>query len=97
MDASSDKFIIQLWIGNQKYPITVSRDKEEIFRKAEKLVNEKLNRYRITYPNQGDDIYMSVVLLDLAVSLLQSEERQDTEPYNKVLSQLTKEIEEALA
>lgn len=97
MDASSDKFVIQLWIGNQKYPITVSRDKEEIFRKAEKLVNEKLNRYRITYPNQGDDIYMSVVLLDLAVSLLQSEERQDAEPYNKVLSQLTKEIEEALA
>lgn len=97
MDANSDKFVIQLWIGNQKYPITVSRDKEEIFRKAEKLVNEKLNRYRTTYPNQGDDIYMSVVLLDLAVSLLQSEERLDTEPYNKVLSQLTKEIEEALA
>lgn len=96
MNGSDDKFVIQLWIGNQRYPITVSRDKEEVFRKAEKLVNEKLNRYRTTYPNQGNEIYMSVVLLDLAVSLLQSEERRDTEPYNTALSQLTKEIEEVL-
>ena len=41
MDASSDKFVIQLWIGNQKYPITVSRDKEEIFRKAELIARHK--------------------------------------------------------
>lgn len=96
MDGTNDRFVIQLLIGNQMYPITVTRDKEEVFRKAARLINEKLNRYQSTYPNQGYEKYMSVVLLDIAVNLLQSEERLDTAPYDAAIKQLTGEIEEVL-
>lgn len=92
----SDKFVIQLLIGNQIYPFTVHRDKEEIFRKAAVLINDKLSKYQSVYPNQGYEKYMSAALLDFAVKVLQLENEQDTSPYNQSLEQLTKEIEDVL-
>ena len=35
----NDKLSIQLMIGKQMHPITIRRDKEEIFRKAAKNIN----------------------------------------------------------
>ena len=94
--AVSDKLVIQLLIGNNMQQITVRRDQEEIFRKAATLINERLNKYKTAYPNQGDAKYMSIALLDFAVKSLQLEQNVDTEPYNKSIEELTKEIEEVL-
>ena len=96
MTEIKDKLIIKLMIGNQMYPISVKREQEEIFRKAAKDINEKLQRYQTTYPNQGYEKYMSIALLDFAVKVLQLENTNETEPYNKSLEQLTLEIEQAL-
>ena len=94
--AVSDKLVIQLLIGNNMQQITVRRDQEEIFRKAATLINERLNKYKTAYPNQADAKYMSIALLDFAVKALQLEQNVDTEPYNKSIDLLTKEIEEIL-
>ena len=40
MEENSDKFVIQLLIGKQVYPITVRRDQEEVYRKASRMINE---------------------------------------------------------
>ena len=53
MENAQNKLVIHLLIGKQLYPITVLREQEEMFRKAAKLINEKLSRYEQTYPNQG--------------------------------------------
>jgi cell division protein ZapA len=94
--AVSDKLVIQLLIGSHMQQITVRRDQEEIFRKAALLINERLNKYKTAYPNKGDAKYMSIALLDFAVKSLQLEQNVDTEPYNKLIVSLTKEIEELL-
>ncbi len=78
------------------HSITIRREMEEIFRKAAKNINEKLSRYQVSYPNMGYEKSMSITLLDFAVYALQAEKDQSTEPYNDVVCQLTKEIEEAL-
>lgn len=96
MAGETEKLVIRLMIGNQMYPISVKREQEEIFRKAAKDINEKLQRYQSTYPNQGYEKYMSIALLDFAVKVLQIENNNETEPYNRSLQQLTAEIEEAL-
>ena len=96
MSEVKDKLIIKLMIGNQMYPISVKREQEEIFRKAAKDINEKLQRYQTTYPNQGYEKYMSIALLDFAVKVLQLENNNETEPYNKTLEKLTLEIEQTL-
>ena len=96
MNQDSNKLIIKLMVGNQIYPISVKREQEELFRKAAKDINEKLQRYQTTYPNQGYEKYMSIALLDFAVKVLQLENSNETTPYNKSLEQLTLEIEQTL-
>lgn len=92
----SDKLSIQLMIGKQMHPITIRRDKEEIFRKAAKNINERLGRYQESYPNLGYESCVSITLLDFAVEALQAQNNNDTKPFNDVVKTLTLEIEEAL-
>ena len=63
----NDKLSIQLMIGKQMHPITIRRDKEEIFRKAAKNINERLGRYQESYPNLSYESCVSITLLDFAV------------------------------
>lgn len=96
MEGMSEKFVIRLLIGNDTYPFTVRREKEEIFRNAAKLINQTLSKYEQAYPNQGREKYMAMTLLELAVSVLQQRESNDTEPYNHSIEQLVKELEDVL-
>lgn len=65
----NDKLSIQLMIGKQMHPITIRRDKEEIFRKAAKNINERLGRYQESYPNLSYESCVSITLLDLPLKL----------------------------
>lgn len=92
-----DKLVIQLLIGKQVYPITVRRDQEEVYRKAARLVNEKLGRYEQSYPNLSYERYTSVALLDFAVQVIQTQKQKDQSPYEDVVKRLTEEIAQLLA
>ncbi|MGN1353874.1 MAG: cell division protein ZapA [Alloprevotella sp.] len=92
----ADKLNIQLMIGNQMHPITIRRELEEVFRKAAKKINDKLSRYRESYPNLSYERCMSITLLDFAVYALQAENSASTQPYDDVVKQLTAEIEQTL-
>ncbi len=94
MAQDNGKMVIQLLIGKQMYPITVKREQEEIFRKAARLINEKLSRYEQAYPSQGYEKYTSVALLDFAVRALQLENEKDQSPYADTVSRLSDEIGE---
>ena len=92
-----DKLVIQLLIGKQVYPITVRRDQEEVYRKAARLINEKLGRYEQSYPNLSYERYTSVALLDFAVQVIQTQKQKDQSPYEDVVKRLTEEIVQLLA
>jgi hypothetical protein len=92
-----DKLVIQLLIGKQVYPITVRRNQEEVYRKAARLINEKLGRYEQSYPNLSYERYTSVALLDFAVQVIQTQKQKDQSPYEDVVKRLTEEIAQLLA
>lgn len=96
MPNNEDKLVIKLMVGNQLYPISVRRDQEEVFRRAAKDINEKLQKYQTTYPNQGYEKYMSIALLDFAVRTLQIEKDNSTSLYSDIITALTKEIEQVI-
>ena len=91
MNEVSEKFVIQLRIDNQTYPIKIRR------RAAERKINDKLNLYKEHFPNLEEERYMFMAMLDLSVQLIRSEKRNDTEPYEAVLQNITAEIESTLA
>lgn len=94
MAEMSEKFQITLRIDNQSYPVNVRRDEgeEEIYREAERRINDKLNVYKSRFPNLEKEQYLYMALLDISVRLVQSERRNDTEPYKSVMASLTAEI-----
>ena len=96
MSEIDDKLVIKLTIGNQVYPITVKREQEEVYRKAAKMINERLSKYQVRYPGQPYEKYMSIVLIDFAVKVLQGEDNDSSEPYRKMIEQLTRSFEETL-
>lgn len=96
MPNNEDKLVIKLMVGNQLYPISVRRDQEEVFRRAAKDINEKLQKYQTTYPNQGYEKYMSIALLDFAVRALQIEKDNSTSLYSDIITALTKEVEQVI-
>ena len=60
-------------------------------------INDKLNLYKEHFPNLEEERYMFMAMLDLSVQLIRSEKRNDTEPYEAVLQNITAEIESTLA
>ena len=97
MNEVSEKFVIQLRIDNQTYPIKIRRDEEEIYRAAERKINDKLNLCKEHFPNLEEERYMFMAMLDLSVQLIRSEKRNDTEPYKAIIRNITAEIESTLS
>jgi cell division protein ZapA len=92
----SEKMVIQLLIGKNLQQITIKREQEEVFRKAAQIINERLNKYKIAYPEQGEIKYMSIALLDFAVNMLQMEHNIDTLPFKNSLEKFMAEIDDVL-
>lgn len=96
-DNKSDNLVIQLLIGKQVYPITVKRDQEEIYRRAARMINDKLGRYEQSYPHLGYERYTSVALLDFAVQVIQLQNQKDESPYETTVNRLSEEISQLLS
>ena len=96
VDNKSEKMVIQLLIGKQVYPITIKREQEEIYRRAARMINDKLGRYEQSYPHLGYERYTSVALLDFAVQVIQLQNQKDESPYEKVVERLNEELGQLL-
>lgn len=96
MEDNSEKFVIQLLIGKQMYPITVRRDQEEVYRKASRMINEKLGRYEQSYPNLDRERYAAVAMLDFAVRVIQLQSQKDDTLYAETVERLSVELSHLL-
>jgi len=94
--ALSDPLSITLKFGSRSLPMVVERSDEYIYREAEKLINNRFSYYASKYPNQGNEMYMLMMSLDVAVRLKRLEQETDHAPLEKALSTLLDEVEQAL-
>lgn len=88
--------VIQLLVGKQIYPVTVRREQEADYRKASRMINEKLGRYEQNYPHLSSERYMSIALLDFAVQLIQLQNAKDDTAYADTIARLSTELAELL-
>jgi hypothetical protein len=92
----SDPLSITLKFGNRVLPMVVERKDEYIYREAEKLINSRFSYYASKYPNQGNEMYMLMMALDVAVRLKRMETNNDPAPMEQALAGLLKEVENVL-
>lgn len=91
----SDTLSITLKLGGQVLPMTVKREDEKLYRDAEKLINQRFSYYANTYPQRGNEMYLTMMALDIAVQLKSAE--SNLGPVTDVLKGLVDEIESSLA
>ncbi|KAA6350709.1 hypothetical protein EZS27_001937 [termite gut metagenome] len=89
-----DKIKINLVMAGCTYPLTISRDEEEVIREAAKRVNLKLNRYRDNFPTLPLERIITMVAYDFSLKNIQQEKRHDTKPYTEKIEELTKVLED---
>lgn len=96
MNANDDTLSITLKLGSQILQMTVTRDDEIIYREAEKLINQRFAYYATRYPKLGNEMYLTMMALDVAVQLKGIERDTDPEPMLGALRGMLGEIEAAL-
>lgn len=72
------------------YPITVNRENEAVYRRAAKLIQQKLDRYTSTFYAEDKQDYHAMVMLDLAVALVGEQDFTDE------LSAMVEKVDKAL-
>ena len=96
IEGVSEKLAIKLEIGRQQISVNIPRNMEEAYRRAGKLINQRLNIYSTMYPQKDQEQLLCMALIDIALSLHLSENKHDAEPYKELMARLTSEIEEEL-
>ncbi|MBT4401720.1 MAG: cell division protein ZapA [Bacteroidetes bacterium] len=87
------KFHIKLQIVGRYYPLLIERKGEERFRKAAKLINDKVAQYKLRYKDKDNQDFLSMAALQFVLKELDLEEKIDERPVVSAIEELTDELE----
>jgi len=90
-----NEFAISLNIADRPYRLVVEKDHEELFRKATRLIDQRVKEYSMNYAYKDKQDLLAMVALEYATSFLQDEEllKQKEEQWKSKL----KEVDQVLA
>lgn len=92
------KRIIRLRIYDTFIPVRVPQEEEPLYRKDADLINELLNLYFANFKDKKPDKeIIFYAMIDLGLRLQKERQRNDTKSYDKVMLELTGEIENILS
>ena len=96
-DAKNDKLLIRLHVYDTEMSVNVPRADEALYRNAAILITDTINSYAAYYKGKKTDKdLMYMAMIDIALRHERELRRNDTAPYDKVMADLTREIEDAL-
>lgn len=96
-EAEQDKLSIRLHIYDTEIQVRVPRSEEPLYRKGGDLINDLLNAYFDNFKGKKSDKEITYfAMIDLALRLQKELKRNDTKPYDDILTKLTAEIADVL-
>ena len=87
MPSNSNILSIKLTFGSKTFARNIDREREEVYRTAEKLISQKLQTYMNRFADQTQEDYLTMALLDITVHLV------DEKNIDKRLEELIKKID----
>jgi len=78
-------------------PLNIPRKDEELYRKAEKLVNTYLARFQKMYNQRPSEEILIMVAFQIAVIVSKQELSEDKTPLAEKIKELDKELEKLLS
>lgn len=91
----SQKLKIKLTIAGRSYPLSIEREKEERYRRAEKSINSLVSRFESNYRLEPID-HLAMTSLQLAVTHIESEMSKSMENERDELIKLDRELDQYL-
>jgi len=93
---ADQKINITLNVEGITLPVTVSSPEEEkVYRDAASLIQQRVQRFRSTYPSLPSDKYYYVMtMLNIGVDAVQAANSASVEPYRQTIDDLVKEIDQ---
>ncbi|MBP5776032.1 MAG: cell division protein ZapA [Prevotella sp.] len=96
-EVNNEKLNIRLHVYDEEIQVTVKRSDEEYYRTAAKLITDRYNAYAQAYKGKKSEHTIALMtLIDIALMYERERGKNDTAPYDDILTKLTSEIEEAL-
>ncbi len=96
-EAGQDKINIRLHIYDTEIQVRVPRDEEPLYRRGADLINDLLNAYFASFKGKKSDKEITYfAMIDLGLRLQKELKRNDTKPYDDILTKLTAEIADML-
>ena len=96
-EVNKEKLHIRLHVYDAEIGVNINREDEEYYRAAAKLITDRYNAYAKAFTGKKSDHDIALMsLIDIALMYQREHAKNDTTPYNHILSRLTSEIEEAL-
>ena len=96
-DDNKTKLNIRLHVYDEEMSVTINREEEAYYRAAAKMITDRYNVYaKLFKDRKGDHTIALMTLIDIALQYQKEHSRNDTEPYDDVLSHLSAEIDEIL-
>jgi cell division protein ZapA len=87
-----DNFIINVQISGLRMPLNIPRKDEELYRKAEKLVNSYLARFQKMYNQRPSEEILIMVAFQIAVIVSKQELSEDKVPLAEKIQELDNEL-----
>ena len=96
-EVNKEKIHIRLHVYDEEIEVTINREDEAFYRAAAKLITDRYNAYAKAYKGRKSDHTIALMsLIDIALMYQRERDKNDTTPYDNILSRLTSEIEETL-
>jgi cell division protein ZapA len=97
-EENKEKLNITLHVYDEDIKVVLhNREDEEYYRTAAKLVSERYGAYAQVFKGRKSDHTIALMtLIEIALRYEREQAKNDTVPYDNILSQLTTEIEKVL-
>ena len=97
MGLGNNTFTINILINGVRMPLVIPREDEELYRDAEKLLNNYLNKYQERFNQRSMEEILTLVAYQLAVIITKQDRNMDVAPLAIKIQEINKELTEKLS
>ncbi len=88
-----EKLSIRVNVADRYYPLKIDRRDEEKIRRAAKMINEKVLKYKQRYSDKDVQDFLAMAALQYVIKVIECDTKQDVTPFVENIKELNTVLE----
>ena len=88
-----EKLSIRVNVADRYYPLKIDRRDEEKIRRAAKMINEKVLKYKQRYSDKDVQDFLAMAALQYVIKVIECDTKQDVAPFVENIKELNTVLE----